>query len=92
MAEGTPGGMEGSRSGRVVRKVRLRFPKQVRWHVAVVDPSLKADGVEPRRKAQQRMRSGAKEKPHERLDHRARSAPERQKEPKRNADFFEDEG
>jgi len=37
----------------------------------------KADGALPRQKTQHWMRSDTKEKEHERLDHRARSASER---------------
>jgi len=49
----------------------------------------KADGARPRQKTQHRMRSDTKENEHKRLDHRARSAPERRNERKRNADLFE---
>jgi len=44
---------------------------------AVVVSAHKADGARPRQKTQHRMRSDTKEKEHKRLDHRARSAPER---------------
>jgi len=44
---------------------------------AVVASARKADGARPRQKTQHRMRSDTKEKEHKRLDHRARSAPER---------------
>jgi len=43
----------------------------------VVVSAHKADGARPRQKTQHRMRSDTKEKEHKRLDHRARSAPER---------------
>jgi len=45
--------------------------------VLVVVSARKADGARPRQKTQHRMRSDTKEKEHKRLDHRARSAPER---------------
>lgn len=45
----------------------------------IVDLSLKADGVSPRRKAQHRMQTETLEKRHKHLDHRARSAPEQRK-------------
>jgi len=43
----------------------------------VVVSARKADGAWPRQKTQHRMRSDTKEEEHERLDHRARIAPER---------------
>jgi len=43
----------------------------------VVVSAHKADGARPRQKTQHRMWSDTKEKEHKRLDHRARSAPER---------------
>jgi len=43
----------------------------------VVVSARKADGAPPRQKTQHRMRNDTKEKEHKRLDHRARSAPER---------------
>jgi len=45
----------------------------------VVDPALRAYGVEPRQKAQHKIWSATQEKEHERRDHRAQSAPERRK-------------
>ena len=50
--------------------------------------ALKADGARPRQKIQHRMRRNTKEKEHKRLDHRARSAPERRIERNRNADVL----
>jgi len=43
----------------------------------VVVSARKADGAQPRQKTQHRMWTDTKEKEHRRLDHRARSAPER---------------
>jgi len=47
------------------------------WFWKALDSAPKADGARPRQKTQHRMPSDTKEKEHERLDHRARSAPER---------------
>jgi len=43
----------------------------------VVVSARKDDGAQPRQKTQHRMRTDTKEKEHKRLDHKARSAPER---------------
>jgi len=82
-----------SRRGRIRRDtgcaVASLFSK-LKWRLllpVVVSP-FKADGAGPRHKTQHRMWSDTKEKEHERLDHRARSAPERQNYRKRNADLF----
>jgi len=58
----------------------------------VVVSARTADGARPRQKTQHRMRSDTKEKEHKRLDHRARSAPERRSQRKRSAYLFIEAG
>ena len=60
-----------------------------RAFLPVVDPALKANGVEPRQKTQHRMRIATPESQRERQDHWARSAQKRRKQRERNDDFFE---